>query len=81
MAKPWLGTTPPTDSVICRLYEGVLVYGQPTKVRRVFTDSQSLRLICCMQAIIHEKVWFCTPMWRNLPKKIELVRGWNHVDD
>lgn len=26
-----LGTTPPTDPVIYRLYEGVLVYGQPIK--------------------------------------------------
>lgn len=29
-----LGQTPPSDPVIYRLYEGVMVYGEPIKVRK-----------------------------------------------
>ena len=47
MAKPCLANNTPTDPAIRWLYEGVLVYGQPIKVRR----SRSPILICMLYTL------------------------------
>lgn len=56
-----LGPTPPTDPVLYRLYEGVLVYGTPIKVgcRCACIRVPDISLILIRmdtQAVIHEKV-------------------------
>lgn len=49
-----IGPIPPTDPVIYRLYEAVLVYGHPLKVHCLFYDNVFAGALS-EQAVIHEK--------------------------
>lgn len=55
-----LGPSPPSDPVIYRLYEGVMVYGQPIKVCLYTANprvhSSSVHCLSNTQAVLHEKV-------------------------